>query len=335
MFEVNRLVSDDRQAVPARAQDPLLKNAWGLAAGPATFWWVANNGTDTSTLYDGEGEKQPLEVSVAAAPTGLVFNGSTEGFVVTGGDASGTARFIFAGEEGTLTGWSPAVPPPAPSRRGFVTFTKPGAIYKGIAIASTEDGARLYVTDFHNGRVDVLDDQWNEVTLGEDAFVDPELPDGYGPFGIREVGGKIIVTYAKQDAAREDDVKGAGLGFVDAYDTRGKLLSRIASRGVLDAPWGIALAPSELGEFGGKLLIGNFGNGRIHAFDLARCGTDGCAGVGALRTTSGEAIAIDGLWALDFGKGNEMTGDTDELYFTAGPNDEAHGLFGYIERAGE
>jgi uncharacterized protein (TIGR03118 family) len=294
---------------------------------------VANNATATSTLYDGEGIKQPLEVSVPGAPTGLVFHAGG-GFPVTDGTNSGSAVFIFASEDGTLSAWSPAVPPPPPSHHAFVVVPNThGAIYKGLAIADTRHGTRVYATDFHNAEVDVFDDTWSPVALPCHAFVDPRLPDGYAPFGIRALERIIIVTYAVQDADAEDDVPGVGLGIVDAYDFEGRFLFRVASHGKLNAPWGIALAPRHFGAFGGDLLIGNFGDGHINAYDLRECRHHGCEHEGELRLAHDGPLTIDGLWAIDFGKGNQMTGDTDSLYFTAGPNDEADGLFGYIEAA--
>ena len=191
------------------------------------------------------------------------------------------------------------------------------------------------MTDFHNGHVDVFDSDFTKMTLGPDAFDDPSIPAGYAPFGIRAIYGMVIVTYAKQDEDAEDDVKGAGFGFVDAFDLDGKFMIRVASHGSLNAPWGIVMAPDGFGSFGGDLLIGNFGDGRIHAFDLSSCTATGCASRGALRDEDGETITIDGLWALDFGKGNTQTGETNSLYFTAGPNDEADGLFGYLEQEEE
>jgi uncharacterized protein (TIGR03118 family) len=336
-YEVERLVSDDKVLVPAEFEDPLLKNAWGLAASATSPWWVANNGTDTSTLYDGEGVKQALEVSLQASPTGLVFSGG-DGFPITDlMNNTGPARFIFAGEDGTLQAWSPAVPPPAPSHFAFPVAKSPseGAIYKGLAIAGTCGGARVYATDFHNIKVDVFDDQWALVELPCHAFIDPHLPPHYAPFGIRELDGKIFVTYALQDADAKDDVKGAGFGFVSAFDTDGNFLFRVASHGALNAPWGLAIAPHDFGKFSKRLLVGNFGDGRINAYDLSKCWWNGCKRVGELREPEGDPIEIDGLWALDFGKGNAMTGKTNSLYFTAGPNDEANGLFGYIEVAEE
>jgi len=328
-YKLTKLVSD-KPGVAAQS-DANLVNAWGLVAGPSTPWWVANNGTNTSTLYDGAGNPIPLVVTVAGAPTGAVFNGGS-GFVVTHDGASGPSLFLFATEGGTIRGWNPAVPPPAPSTKAFkvVDLSGEDAIFKGLAIASTASGDRLYATDFHNGRVDVFDEDFDPVTI-PGAFEDPDIPTGYAPFGIQSIGSAIFVTYAKQDADAEDDVKGPGLGFVDMYSKRGVLLERVASQGVLDAPWGLAMAPDGFGEFGGDLLIGNFGDGTINAFERESDGDFEFEGT--LHRRSGNVLSIDGLWAIQFGNG-EAAGPTDTLFFTAGPNDERHGLFGKIEARG-
>ena len=327
-FRETKLVSD--QAGVAAHMDGHLVNAWGLAAGPMTPWWVADNETEVSTLYDGAGVARPLVVNVAGHPTGLVFNGGS-GFVVSDGTHSGPALFLFATEAGTIRGWNPSVPPPPFSTETELGRDRSGvgAIYKGLAIASTPAGDRLYATDFHNARVDVFDSSFGLVTT-PGAFVDHNVPAGFAPFGIQNVGGTIVVTYAKQDADREDDVAGVGLGFVDAYDTSGHLLERVASRGLLDAPWGIARAPAGFGRFGGDLLVGNFGNGQINAFSRRPSGRFELAG--RLRTVNGNPFAIDGLWALEFANGGP-SGDPGSLYFTAGPDDESHGLFGKLEPA--
>jgi uncharacterized protein (TIGR03118 family) len=328
-YKLTRLVSD-KPGIAMRT-DPNLKNAWGLVAGAETPWWVANNGTDTSTLYDGEGHPLPLIVNVKGAPTGTVFNGGS-GFVVTHNGASGPSVFLFATESGTILGWNPEVPPPAPSTRAFkvVDLSATGAIFKGLAIASTAAGDRLYATDFHNARVDVFDSRFNRIRKAG-AFIDPNIPSGYAPFGIQEIAGHIFVTYAKQDADAEDDVAGPGLGFVDMYSKRGELLHRVASRGVLNAPWGVAMAPAGFGEFSGDLLIGNFGDGKIHVWDVE--GDGGFELDGAVHRRNGNEMAIDGLWALQFGTGG-IAGPKNALFFTAGPNDEKHGLFGTIQPAG-
>jgi uncharacterized protein (TIGR03118 family) len=329
-YTVTNLVSD-RPGV-AMATDPNLVNAWGLAAGPTTFWWSANNGTNTSTLYDGSGDAQPLVVKVKGAPTGTVFNGGT-GFAVSDGTVTAPALFLFATESGTVRGWNPTVGTTTPpSMRTFevVDQSSRDAIYKGLAIASTADGDFLYATDFHHARVDVFDESFRRVKM-RGAFTDPDIPPRFAPFGIQNIGGDIFVTYAKRDADAEDDVSGRHLGFVDRFDTSGALLGRVATRGPLDAPWGLALAPSSFGTFGGDLLVGNFGNGRIHAFDLSATG--GPALDGTLEDPSGGAIAIDGLWGLAFGNDGNA-GPSGTLYFTAGPEDETHGLFGSIDAPG-
>jgi uncharacterized protein (TIGR03118 family) len=325
-YKLTRLVSD-KPGVAAQT-DPNLVNAWGLVAGPTSPWWVANNGTDTSTLYDGAGTPLPLIVNVAGAPTGTVFNGGS-GFLVTHQGVSAPSVFLFATEGGQIRGWNPGVVPPAPSTKAYkvVDLSGDGAIFKGLAIASTATGGRLYATDFHNGRVDVFDESFGQIN-DPGAFQDPNLPAGYGPFGIQALNGQIFVTYAKQDADAEDDVPGTGFGFVDAYSTSGQLLARVASGGVLDAPWGLAMAPDGFGEFGGDLLIGNFGDGTIHAFKQESA-TDFDL-EGAVQRRNGNVMSIQGLWALQFGNGN-AAGPTDSLFFTAGPNGERHGLFGSIE----
>jgi uncharacterized protein (TIGR03118 family) len=326
-FQVTNLVSD--QPGVAAQVDPNLVNAWGLVAGPSTPWWVADNGTDVSTLYDSTGTPLPLVVNVKGAPTGAVYNG-TANFVVSHEGQTGAALFLFATESGTIRAWSPAVGTSTPpSTRSFkvVNRAAQGAIYKGLAIASTTSGDFLYATDFHNARVDVFDGSFNQVVTSG-AFQDPDIPAGFAPFGIQNIDGNILVTYAKQDAAAEDDLHGPGLGFVDMYDTSGNLVGRVASQGPLNAPWGLAMAPAGFGKFGGDLLVGNFGNGKIHAYAMTATGTAELAGI--LRDTNGAPIKIDGLWALEFGNGG-AAGSTDSLFFTAGPDDETHGLFGMIE----
>jgi uncharacterized protein (TIGR03118 family) len=316
-YTVTPLVSDQLGAAPVR--DTNLVNAWGLAASSTSPWWVANNGTSTSTLYNGNtGLPQSLVVSVGldSGPTGVVFNGGS-GFVVTSGSSSAPARFIFDSEDGLIRGWNPGVDPTnavvAPAT------ADPDAIYKGLAIA----GGMLYASDFHNGVVDVFDGSWNLVN----QFTDPRLPSGYAPFGIQAIGSRIFVSFAKQDADAEDEIAGQGLGFVDAFDTAGNLVARVAQHGQLNAPWGLALAPANFGRFSGDLLVGNFGDGEINAFEPESNGHFGFRG--QLRNGSGHAIAIDGLWALGFGNGANA-GPTNTLFFTAGPDDETHGLFGRI-----
>jgi uncharacterized protein (TIGR03118 family) len=336
-YTVHNLVSD--QPGVADHQDPNLVNAWGIAASSTSPWWVANNGTDTSTLYNGDGVPQPqptpLVVSVPGGPTGIVFNGNASAFVINDGNGhSGAARFLFATEDGTIRGWSPAVPPPPLSTQTFVgpndaDQSGAGAIFKGLAIASDH----LYAADFHNAKVDVFDSSFHLIPGG---FVDPKLPHGYAPFGIQTIGGNIFVTYAKQDEDAEDEVAGQGLGFVDEYSTDGTLIGRVAQHGLLNAPWGIALAPEDFGFASGDLLVGNFGNGTIavyrpHSPDATH---GGFTPMGLLRGENGLPITIDGLWGIGFGNG-AGSGDQDDLYFAAGPEEETHGLFGEVAVASE
>jgi len=322
-YQQHNLVSDG--AVPADLVDPALVNAWGLVASGTSPWWVADNGTDLSTLYNANtGAKVTLTVSVPGAPTGVVFNGGA-GFVVASGTAHGPARFIFATEDGTILGWNPTVA--ATSAVIAVDNSANGAVYKGLAIASTTAGDRLYASNFHAGTVDVFDASFNPVAGG---FTDPNLPAGYAPFGIRSLGGVIYVTYALQNAERHDDVAGQGHGFVDAFDLAGNLLRRVASKGRLNSPWGLAIAPADFGKFSGNLLVGNFGDGHINAFDLDRSGGNGeLQQRGQLHGANGQPLTIDGLWAIAFGNG-AAAGPRDALFFTAGPLDEQHGLFGRI-----
>ena len=327
-YSLTRLVSD-KPAV-ADHQDTDLVNAWGLAAGPLTPWWVADNGTSLSTIYGADGTKGSFVVNVPEDPTGMVFNGGSN-FVVTHGKHSGPSLFLFDTEAGQILGWNPNVPPPAPSTKAFVVVDKTteGAIFKGLAIASTPAGDRLYATDFAGAKVDVFDGDFNQIdTPGQ--FTDPNLPKHYAPFGIQTIGSDVFVTYGKQVPGSGDEADGRTLGFVDEYNTSGMLVARVASRGVLNAPWGLAPAPSDFGRFSGDLLVGNFGNGKINAYTWSK---GSWKRAGTLRRRSGTVIKIDGLWALEFANGGP-SGATNQLFFTAGPEDESHGLFGVIQATG-
>jgi uncharacterized protein (TIGR03118 family) len=313
-YSVVPLVSDQPGVAPNT--DPNLVNAWGLTSGPTTPWWVADNGTDKSTLYRGsDGLPQALVVDVHNAPTGTVFN-STTGFALPTG---GIARFLFDTEEGKVLGWNPA----QGTNSVVVADLGDDGSYKGLAIANTAAGPRLYAADFHNAKVDVFDGSFNPVPGG---FVDPTLPNGYAPFGIQTIGNRVFVTYAQQDADAGDEVAGQGKGFVDAYDTAGNLLGRVAQHGQLNAPWGLAIAPDSFGRFAGDLLVGNFGNGQINAYSEHN---GHFTHAGELRDASGKSLSIDGLWALEVSQGGN-NGDPGILFFTAGPDDETHGLFGQI-----
>jgi uncharacterized protein (TIGR03118 family) len=319
------------QAGVARLQDTNLVNAWGLAISPnGGAFWVADNGADVATLYSGDVNGSavhtvPLVVSIPnGAPTGQVFNANSNDFIVNDGNGnSGHAVFIFASESGTISGWSPAVPPPAPSTSAQIGVTIDGAVFKGLALANNGGANFLYATDFHNNAIDVFDNTFTQVTPAG-TFSDPNLPAGYAPFGIQNIGGTLYVSYALQDAAAHDDVKGPGHGFIDAYDTDGNLLRRVASQGTLNSPWGMVQAPANFGHFSNDLLVGNFGDGRINAFD-----PDSGAFLGQLQLGARTPVHIPGLWGLAFGNGISA-GNTNTLYFTAGPDDESNGLFGKI-----
>jgi uncharacterized protein (TIGR03118 family) len=322
IYTVQPLVSDT-PATPAASTDPSLVNAWGLSAGPTTPWWVSDNGTNVSTLYSGTGAKTALTVSVPGAPTGTVFNASPTDFSVSQGGASGAARFLFSTEGGTILGWTPSV-------NGTVALTgadrsNVSAVYKGLATAND----RLYAADFHNGRVDVFDSSFKLIST-PGAFGDPKIAKGFAPFGIQTLEGNIFVTYAKQDAAAHDDVPVPGQAYVDEFTPDGQLVAHVVNSGKknapLNAPWGLALAPADFGAFGGDLLVGNFGNGRVSAYTKRG---DAWVYKGQLRTANGTPIVIDGLWALAFGNGS-AAGPTNTLYFASGPAAEQHGLFGSI-----
>lgn len=334
LYQQRNLVSDG--FVAAAHQDANLVNAWGVAFNPFGPVWVADNGAGVATLYDGGGNAVPLVVQIPSAgdafgggnPTGIVFNGST-GFVVSSGGLSGPSKFIFASEDGGIAGWAPNIESPISTHAVRVVDNSKttGAVYKGLALSAGGSGSLLYASDFHNGRIDVFDAGFKPVTLPAGAFSDPSLPAGFAPFGLQAINGDIYVSYAKQDADRHDDVKGPGLGFVNVFDPNGHLIRRVASRGRLNAPWGMALAPAGFGKFAGRLLIGNFGDGTINAYDIASGEF-----VGRLRGTDHRAIRIDGLWGIAFGSGF-VNQPVDTLFFAAGPADEAHGLYGRIDVA--
>ena len=318
-YTVHPLVTDT--GVGGTVKDEHLVNAWGLTSSSSSPWWVSDNGTNLSTLYTGAGAIIPqIVVSVAGdGPTGTVFN-STTGFALPAG--TGNARFLFDTEDGVISGWNGGS-----ASQPMVTSNE-GAVYKGLAIALTTNGPRLYATDFHNGRVDVFDGSWQPVHRPF-AFFDPTIPRGFAPFGIQAIGSRIYVSYAKTVPGSNDEAHGPGLGFVDAFDAAtGFLTAKVLFGQQLNAPWGLAQAPDDFGAFSGDLLVGNFGDGRITAFRPILGGILYLPD-GQLRDTSGQQISIDGLWALEFGNG-ATAGPTNSLFFTAGPNDESNGLFGSI-----
>ena len=337
-YQQTNLVSD----IPGLAlhTDPDLRNSWGTSTGPGLPIWVSGNATGKATLYDGQGNPQPgpgnqqLVVSIpappsagpgaAGAPDGTVFNPTPDGFAVSQNGVSAPARFLFATEDGTIAGWNPAVDlthAVMAVDRSTVTDQAGdhGAVYKGLALVSTPAGKFLYATNFRFGTIEVFDTSFHLVN----SFTDPTVPAGFAPFGIHNIGGSLYVTFAKQDAAKFDDDAGPGHGFVDVFAPDGNLLQRLASHGRLDSPWGVTLAPATFGAFGGDILVGNFGDGRINAFNP----TTGQF-LGQLRTHGGP-ITISGLWGLRFPAGS-LNVTPNALYFTAGLNHEADGLLGDI-----
>ena len=327
------LVSDI--AGVARFPGANLVNPWGLAFGPTSPFWIANNGSGVSTLYNGRGQAfpvaAPLVVTIPSptdptgggTPTGLVFNSTTD-FVVSAHSQSGAALFLFATEDGTLVGWSPTV-----NRTQAILAvdnSAAGAVYKGLALASTSQGIFLYVTNFHAGVVEMYDKDFQPVK----TFTDPDVDPHFAPFGIQNIGGQLYVTFAKQKLPDlHDDDAGPGNGFIDVFDPDGTLRRQFAAHGPLNSPWGLALAPDGFGLFSHHLLVGNFGDGRINAFDV-----DSGEFESPLLDPEGNPLTINGLWALQFGNDAPNGGSSDRLFFTAGIADEAHGLFGFI-RAGQ
>jgi uncharacterized protein (TIGR03118 family) len=326
--------------------DPNLVNPWGLSipVAPSTApAWVSNNGKQTSTLYDGNGVPQPaatpLVVNLVAGvgavpfnPTGIVANSSTADFVVTAGGKSGSSAFIFDGEGGMIAGWSAGVD----LTHAVTMYTDgAGAVYKGLAIAANNGALFLYATDFHNNKIDVFNTTFLKQTTSATAFtfVDPSIPAGYAPFGIQAVPGsgvagatQIYVTYAQQVApANVLNANGAGLGYVDIYDTNGKLIKQLIAGGALNAPWGLALAPADFGTFSNALLVGNFGDGKVNAYDAA-AGTP----LGVLVDTNSAAPGSPGLWGIAFGNDADSQ-PHNTLFFASGINGGADGVYGRID----
>ncbi|MEU9452114.1 TIGR03118 family protein [Streptomyces sp. NPDC048277] len=328
------LVSD----LPGRAelQDQNLVNPWGLVSTPRGAIRVSNNGSNTSTVYAGARVGRPVRVLApvvqlpdTADPTGIVRNDS-DAFRYTANNRSGPARYIFAGENGGLFAFNPDVDPTNAAQ----VVQEDDAVFKGLTLVECdkkgtdcrkggERRSRILVANFRDARIDAFDADFNQLNLPADAFRDPRLPAGYAPFDVKKFGERVFVTYALQDAAKHDDVPGAGHGFIDVFTTRGRLLGRFASRGVLNSPWGLETAPRGFGKFAGDLLVGNFGDGRINAFDLRTGRFEG-----TLRDRNGQPIEIDGLWGLQ--RGTPLSGGKDSVWFSAGIEDEAHGLLGTL-----
>ncbi len=319
-------------AVPAAATDDKLINPWGVSFPPGGPFWISDNGSGNTTVTDKNGVPMPVagnptpEITIApaagqtapATPTGQVFNTSGSGFAVSQGGKSGSALFLFATEDGTISGWNPNVNPA--SSVLAVDNSGTGAVYKGLALGTAAAGTILYAANFSAGTVDMFNDAFQP--LG--SFTDPGVPAGFAPFNVQVLGGHLFVAFAQQDADKKDDVPGAGHGFVDEFDLNGTLIRRVVSGGALNSPWGLALAPDNFGQFAGDLLVGNFGDGRVNAFD-----PNTGALAGTLTGSDGKPIAIGDLWALTPGSGGAGS-DPNTLFFTAGIANEADGLFGSL-----
>jgi uncharacterized protein (TIGR03118 family) len=312
-FQQDNLVSD----IPGLAAftDPNLKNPWGIALSASSPFWVSNQVTGTSTIYNGAGQPQPLVVTVPAVggagprgPTGQVFN-ATSDFALTSG---GKALFLFANLDGSISGWNPAQ-----GTHATAVVSTPGAVYTGLAIGSNGTGNFLYAANASGNTIDVFDGAFAPTSL-PGSFTDPTLPAGFSVYNVQQVGGVLLATY-------ENEATGGGV--VNAFDFNGNFLRRVTANGdggALDSPWGLALAPSTFGPFGGALLVGNEDGGHISAFDFASG-----AFLGQLSGKNGDPLANTGLWGLAFGNGGNG-GDPNKLYFAAGINDEVNGLFGSI-----
>jgi uncharacterized protein (TIGR03118 family) len=317
--------------IPGKAAntDPNLQNPWGISFSPGgSPFWVSDNHAGVSTLYNGAGVPQTLFVTIpgvggaAGAPTGQIFNLSN-----AVGTTFNNDLFIFAGEDGIISGWRPALgTTPGVMAEVLKDNSGMGSVYKGLAFSTNGTDSYLYAADFHNNKIDVIPSAGAPALPG--SFTDPTLPAGYAPFNIENINGKLYVTYALQDPAKMDDLPCPTCGFVSVFDTKGNFIQRLISGGSLNAPWGLALAPSDWGKFSNDLLVGNFGDGLINVFDLM--GNP----LGTVSDINGAKIQNDGLWGLTFGNGGKG-GSTNVLYFSAGPNDEKDGLFGAISATPE
>lgn len=325
-FVVTNLVSDG--SVPAATIDPNLINPWGVATSATSPFWIADNGSGVATIYNGSGVKSALTPSVAppaggsppSAPTGQVFNGSSTSFLLNG-NANSAASFIFDTEDGTISGWSSKV-----SLTNSVLMVDnsnggAGAVYKGLAIANNAGQQMLYAANFRAGDIEI----YNSAFGLAGTFTDPTVAAGYAPFNVQALNGNLFVTFAQQDATKHDDVAGAGNGYVDEFSLSGVFKQRLVSLGgQVNSPWGLDIAPASFGQFAGDLLVGNFGDGTISAFDPST-GTF----MGTLDGVNGQPLMIGDLWALINGNGGSG-GSVNKVYFTAGVSNEAHGLFGSL-----
>ncbi len=347
-YKVTPLVSDIAGMAPVT--DPNLKNPWGITRSATSPWWVANNNSGVSTLYNATGGIIPINgtgiVTVPppgfapgtqSTPTGVVFNGSATDFLVAPGGAS--AHFIFATEDGTISAWASG-PNAVLEVDNSDNGSSHGAVYKGATSGEINGKKYLYVTNFRSGRVEVYDTTFKRVHLGDDAFrLDGDCDrddhdgnhndcdrdrDGYAPFNIQNIGGSLFVTYAKQDAQKHDDTAGTGLGFVEIFSPRGRHIGHLEHGDWFNAPWGVVWTTRDFGEFSNSILVGNFGSGWVAAFNGFTYKFEGF-----LQNPDNSLLTIDGLWSLTFAN-DGTAGTANTLYFSAGINDESDGLFGTI-----
>jgi uncharacterized protein (TIGR03118 family) len=309
-------------------------NPWGLSRSATSPWWVANNNSGTSTLYTGAGAIIPINgngivtipppkgspAGTVSTPTGTVFNGVATDFLVGPG---ASAAFLFVTEDGTISGWAggPAAILEVDNSDGG---SPRGAVYKGATTALWNGKVFLYVTNFRSGRVEVYDSTFKRVKISEELFDDDALPRDFAPYNIQNVGGTLFVTYAKQDAARHDSVAGAGLGFVEMYQPDGRHIGHLQTGPWLNAPWGVVWTPRDFGTFSNSILVGNFGSGKIAAYNGFTHEF-----IGFVQNPDNSILTIDGLWSLTFGNGG-AAGPSTTMFFSAGPDGESHGLFGTL-----
>jgi uncharacterized protein (TIGR03118 family) len=328
-YKQTNLVSDLPGMAPVT--DPNLVNPWGMSRSSGSPWWVSDNGPGVATLYTGAGAQVPLVVTIptgdtssspTGTPTGQVYNGTNDFQLAP----NAPARFIFVTEDGTISGWNPGV---NPGSAVIQVNTKSASVFKGVALASssTSNGGTanfLYVADFRKALVAVYNTNFHRVSMGDDAFRDEELPDGFAPFNVQNIGGDIYVAFAQQDSKKHDEVDGPGLGYVDVFSTSGRLLRRLQHGNWLNGSWGMTQAPSDFGVYSHNVLVGQFGSGQIAAYDAVSGRFKGL-----LNDAANNPITIDGLWDIAFGSG-ATSGPATTLFFTAGLNGEADGLFGTI-----
>jgi len=330
-------VTDDQAVNPAQMTDPFLKNAWGISRSTGSPFWVCDNATGVATLYQVNPNTDATTKVILGAPPGasggVVIpppgSGTPTGQFSNTASATGAFNadsFLFVSEDGTISGWRSSLGTTAEILQTGLTAN----VYKGTTLDTTSGHSYLLAANFRAGTIDVLKGDTAAPSLAG-RFLDPNLPSGYAPFNIQALGNTIYVSYALQDAAKHDDDPGAGHGFVTAFDLQGNFQGRIGTMGTLNSPWGLAIAPSSFGSVAGDLLVGNFGDGTINIFS-ANPATPGF--FGQLSGVDGKAIAIDGLWGLMAGN-DGSGGSSQKIYFSAGSNGEADGLFGVLQAVPE